>query len=173
MKRVLSMLLAVAAVFTAAPTFAAGLDDADALQGVKTGKAVFDVSLGEPAKLALHLAVIKETHEGLVKQGVKPDFIILLRGPAVLPFAQKPAASAQPDETARFTAELNGMTAKEIARLTAALKDLGVRFEVCGLATRLLKVDNATIVPQAKVVANTFVSLIGYQSKGYAIIPIM
>jgi hypothetical protein len=45
--------------------------------------------------------------------------------------------------------------------------------EVCGLATRLLKADNATVLPEAQVAANTFISLIGYENRGYAIVPIM
>ena len=44
--------------------------------------------------------------------------------------------------------------------------------EACGLATNLFKVDNNTILPGIKVVANTYVSLIGYNAQGYAAIPI-
>ncbi len=183
MKRNISVLLRgccatlVLMAFAAAATSAAEIDDADALKSVKVGKAVFDISLGDPAKLALHLAVIKETHQGLVKQGVKPDLIVLFRGPAVLLVSKKRAAAAEPpvkpDETAKFTAELTGMSMKEITRLTEELKGLGVKFEVCGVSTRLLKVDNATVLPETKVVANTFISLIGYENRGYAIVPIM
>ena len=183
MKRNLSALLRgccatlVLMAFAAVPTSAAEIDDADALKGVKVGKAVFDISLGDPAKLALHLAVIKETHQGLVKQGVKPDLIVLFRGPAVSLVSKKraPAAepAAKPDETARFAAELNSMSAKEITRQIEELKGLGVKFEVCGVSTRLLKVDNATVLPATRVVANTFISLIGYENRGYAIVPIM
>ena len=65
------------------------------------------------------------------------------------------------------------MSAKEITRQIEELKGLGVKFEVCEVSTRLLKVDNATVLPTAKVVANTFISLIGYENRGYAIVPIM
>lgn len=48
----------------------------------------------------------------------------------------------------------------------------GVRFEACAIATRLFHVDNASMISDVKVVGNTFISLIGYQAKGYAVIPI-
>ncbi len=44
--------------------------------------------------------------------------------------------------------------------------------ESCSIATKLMGVDNVTFIPYVKPVGNTFVSLIGYQKKGYALIPI-
>lgn len=41
------------------------------------------------------------------------------------------------------------------------------------VATRLTGVDAETLLPGVEHVGNTFVSQIGYQAKGYAIIPIM
>jgi intracellular sulfur oxidation DsrE/DsrF family protein len=52
------------------------------------------------------------------------------------------------------------------------LAQAGVRFEACAIATRLFGVENNSVLPQVKVVGNTFNSLIGYQAKGYALIPI-
>jgi len=60
-------------------------------------------------------------------------------------------------------------------RVAAQLDDLrsqGVRMEACSVATRLFKVDNATLLDGIKPVGNTFVSLTGYQAQGYANIPI-
>jgi len=44
--------------------------------------------------------------------------------------------------------------------------------ESCSVATRLFKVDNASLLDGIKPVGNTFVSLTGYQAQGYANIPI-
>ncbi len=59
------------------------LNDSDALRGVKTGKVVFDIGMGNAATLPLYLKVIGMTHDGLVKQGVKPDIVLAFHGGAV------------------------------------------------------------------------------------------
>jgi len=155
---VLMALLAVASI----PMTAVAIDDADALKGVTAGKAVFDVNMGDAGKLALYLSVIKETHEGFVTQGVKPDLVLAFRGPAVL-LVSTNRDKVPADQQAKYD---------EVARLIKDLKGLGVKLEACSVAARLTKIDTASIYPEVKVVGNTFISLAGYQSKGYAYIPV-
>jgi intracellular sulfur oxidation DsrE/DsrF family protein len=164
-KNVVLLLLTFFTVMAVLMTFtapAAALDDSDALRGVKTGKAVFDVNVGDPAKLALYLSVIKETHQGLVKQGVKPDMIVVFRGPSI-PLVSTKREGVPAENLPKLD---------EIAKLTSELKGMGAKIEACGLAARLQKVDPATILSDAKVVANTFISLIAYENKGYALVAI-
>jgi intracellular sulfur oxidation DsrE/DsrF family protein len=155
---VLLVMLALAVI----PVTAAAIDDADALQGVTAGKAIFDVTIGDPAKLALYLSIIEETHEGLAKQGVKPDLVVAFRGPAIL-LVSKNRGKVPKNQQAQYD---------EVAALIKDLKDLGVTLEACSVAARMKKVNTASIYPEIKVVGNTFISLTGYQSKGYAYIPI-
>lgn len=63
-------------------------------------------------------------------------------------------------------------TAGTCALKMVQLKGLGVKFEACSIGARLTRVDTASIYPEVKVVANTFISLTGYQSRGCAYIPI-
>jgi intracellular sulfur oxidation DsrE/DsrF family protein len=154
----LLVILAVAAI----PLIATAADDADALKGVTDGKAVFDVTLGDAGKLALYLGIIMETHEGLKKQGVKPDLIVAFRGPAILLVSMN-RGRVPKDQQSDYD---------EVAELIKDLKHIGVKLEACSVAARLRKVDTATIYPEMKVVGNTFISLIGYQNKGYAYVPI-
>ena len=162
-KMVLFTLLALlfAVTFPQAP-LAATPDDRVALKGVKTGKVVFDINVTDAEKLPLYLQVITETVAGLKKQGVKPEVVIAFRGAAVR-FAST--------DRKNFSAEIKDHLI-DADELIIDLAKQGVRFEACAIATRLFKVDNATILPQVKVVGNTFISLIGYQAKGYALIPI-
>ncbi|MEW6116655.1 MAG: DsrE family protein [Nitrospirota bacterium] len=142
---------------------AAQHDDRDALKGIRTGKAIFDVNTGEPDKLVLYLDVIKETIQGLRKQKVRPDVIIAFRGVSVrlITTSQEDAEQGKRE------------VFEKIRKLIAELKALGVKLEACSIATRLFEVENNTVLPEIKVVGNTFISLIGYQSMGYAVIPIM
>lgn len=97
-----------------------------------------------------------------MKQGVKPDLIVAFRGGAVrLVSSNRTGFSTDEREDLGHADEL----IRELAQQ-------GVRFEACAIATRLFHVDNASINPDVKVVGNTFISLIGYQARGYAVIPI-
>lgn len=136
--------------------------DRVALQGVKVGKGVFDINLTDALRLPLYLGVIEETLEGLKAQGVKPDLVVTFRGMAV-----KLVSS----ERKNFDREQQAAL-EESDELIKQLATVGVRFEACAIATRLFGVENKSILPQVTVVGNTFISLIGYQAKGYAVIPI-
>ena len=151
-----------ASALPALATEKAPLDTA-ALKGVKSGKGFFDINSGAPEYLPLYLSVIKETYTGLKAQGVKPDLVIAFRGKAV-----KLVSSARANLTPEQKEALNQSDA-----LIKELSGMGVKFEVCAIATRLFGVENNSILPQVKLVGNTFISSIGYQSKGYALIPIM
>ncbi|MBF8271938.1 MAG: hypothetical protein HW380_1043 [Magnetococcales bacterium] len=155
--------LAVGSSMVWAATSEQPLNDADALQGVSEGKVVFDIGMSNPQTLPLYLKVIAQTHADLVRQKVKPTIVLAFHGGAVKLISAN--REAFPMDQHSFL--------EEIASLLADLqKKPGVRMEVCGLATKLFGVDNATILPGIKVVGNTFVSLTGYHAQGYAAIPI-
>lgn len=133
-----------------------GPNDSAALSGVEVGKGFFDINIGvdltmpeaAEGKLALYLGVIKQTVEGLENQGVAADIVVAFRGMAVMLITET--------------------TSEEIQAAVSELTELGVKFEACNIATGIFGVDNATILPEIKVVGNTFISAIGYQAKGYS-----
>ena len=129
-------------------------NDREALSGLKTARAVFDVRAPDRERLIFNLELIKETAEGMAAQRVKPQMIVTFRGPGIRLLTRE-----QADD--------------EIAPLIAELKGMGVRFEVCTVATRIFKVDKATILPDIVLVGNSLISLIGYQNRGYALVILM
>lgn len=138
------------------------IDDSAALQGVQSAKGLFDVAVSEADSLEFYLKVIQRTYDDMVRQGQKPDLVIAFRGPAVRLINTEIWSFSEEDQE----------TLKRASVLLARLKELGVTLEACSVATELFKVDNATILPEIHVVGNTFVSLIGYQAKGYGVVPI-
>lgn len=168
MQKTFVTLLIALALFVASPALWAAaseqpLNDADALKGVTEGKVVFDIGMANAQTLPLYLKVIAQTYTDLVRQQVKPTIVLAFHGGAVKLVSAN--QEAFPMDQHPFL--------EEIASLLADLqKKPGVRMEVCGLATKLFEVDDATILPGIKVVGNTFVSLIGYHAQGYAAIPI-
>ena len=126
-------------------------DDRFALKGLKQTRAIFDVRLADLDKLLFNLGLIKETWEGMSAQKVKPTMIISLRGPAVRLFTKEQAVP-------------------ELKELLTDLKQKGIRIEICSVATRIFKVDNAQLLPDLVLVGNVLTSQIAWQNKGYALI---
>jgi len=143
-------------------TVTAGPDDSDALRGVSHGKVIFDINMAEPNKMALYLSVIRETVDDLKRQGVEPDVILAFRGLSVRLISK--------DREQMDLTDFDHLD--RIADQLVGLQRQGVRMEACSVATRLFKIDNASLLDGIKPVGNTFVSLTGYQAQGYANIPI-
>lgn len=144
----------IAAADTSAPK------DQRALAGITTGKAIFDIGTSSTEAMQLYLKVIKKTVVSLKAQGVTPDFILAFRGAAVSIVSKDSEFNNDADTAA-------------IATLIKELKQENVSFEACHIAAGLFDVDEENLFDGIVVVGNTFVSLIGYQSKGYALIPLM
>lgn len=150
-------------MFSSTPGMAGPVpDDHAALTGLKTAKVVFDIKQGNPKKLLLRLNLVDETAKGLRAQGVEPQFVLSFRGPATF-FVSNDHSRIKLEDV------------KIADKIAAKIKELGGRsgmaLEQCAVATRLLKVDNKTINPAVTVVGNGYISLIGYQNKGYAYVP--
>lgn len=139
------------------------ISDQAALADLKVGKGVFLVDIGDPKKLNFYLEVIQGTYKGMKKQGVDPDFILVFIGPSVKYLSTSP--SAQTEQAA-------GGILLDIESNVEALAALGVKQEICAVATRVLGVDNKTVLPGLSVVGDGFISLIGYQSQGYHLVPV-
>lgn len=141
---------------------AAQYDDADALTGVTAAKTLFDINLSEPQKLGLYLRVINQTYDDLLRQGRQPEMVVAFRGASVRLISTERWSFSEEDQQQLI----------QSASLLKELKAKGVRLEACSIATDLFRIDTDTILPEIKVVGNTFVSLTAYQSRGYNLIPI-
>ena len=157
------LIIFVAGILTTGMAYAEHPNDADALENINKGKVVWDITTKNPKKLLVYLNVIQQTYEDLVRQDVKPDMVFTFRGPVLKLISTQPLDLDLEDEAAHEEA---------LELLKAMGQKPGVKMESCSVATRLMGIDNETIIPEVKPVGNTFVSLIGYQHKGYALIPI-
>jgi len=152
-------------VFSVRFASAAGpvIDDSAALADLKTGKGVFLIDIGDAKKLNFYLEVIQGTHKGMAAQGVKPDFVLVYIGPSVKYLTTSPSEA---------TEQAAGGVLMEIESNVARLAALGIRQEICAVATRVFGVDNDTLVDGLTLVGDGFVSLIGYQAQGYHLVPV-
>lgn len=142
---------------------AIGINDRAALADLKKGKAVFLVDIGDAKKLNFYLEVIQGTYKGMQAQNVEPEFILVYIGPSVKYLTTSPSAEAE-QAAAGLLLDIEANVDK--------LASLGVKQEICAVATRVFGVDNNTLMPGLTLVGDGFISLIGYQAQGYHLVPV-
>ena len=139
------------------------INDAAALADLKTGKGVFLVDIGDARKLNFYLEVIQGTYKGMKQQGVEPDFVLVYIGPSVKYLSTSPSAEVEKSAAGVLL---------EIESNVEALAELGVRQEICAVATRVFGIDEESVLPGLTLVGDGFISLIGYQAQGYHLVPV-
>ena len=139
------------------------INDKASLNGIKEAKGVFLIDFTDVKTTAFYLKIIEGTHQGFVKQNVDPDLVLVFIGKTVK------YLSTQQDEA--FEME-NEEQLQSIQNSIQNLSKLGVRLEVCAVATKVFNIDNETIPKQMDIVADGFISLIGWQTQGYKLVPI-
>lgn len=110
-----------------------------------------------------YLEVIQGTFKGLQAQGVKPDFVMVYIGPSVQYLTSSPSAEVENSHSAVLM---------EIESNVEKLAALGIKQEICAVATQVFGIDNKTLLPELNLVGDGFISLIGYQAQGYHLVPV-
>jgi len=139
------------------------INDQAALADLKVGKGVFLVDIGDAKKLNFYLEVIQGTYKGMKSQGVEPDFKLVYIGPSVKFLTSSPSEETEKGATSLLL---------DIESNVDKLASLGVRQEICAVATQVFGIENKSILPGLTLVADGFVSLIGYQAQGYHLVPV-
>ena len=147
--------LALIILVCAAPSHA--VDDALAFSGLTSVRAIYDVRSGDEKKLQFILAVIRDTLDETLAQNVKVRYVVSMRGPTVKLLVRNRHGDAE--------------LQKKTAELINQLNDRSVHLEACGYALDLFGVEPEDLYTGVNAVGNSLNSLIGYQTKGYAIVP--
>lgn len=145
------------------PADSPAINDQAALADLKTGQGVFLVDIGDAKKLNFYLEIIQGTYKAMKSQNVEPDFVLVYIGPSVKYLTTSPS-----DETE----EAVGGLLLDIESNVAKLASLGVKQEICAVATRVFGIDNDTLLTGLTPVGDGFISLIGYQAQGYHLVPV-
>ena len=138
-------------------------DEYESIKGLESVKAVFDVRVANPKTAAVHLDLIYKTFKdpNLTIESKKPDFVIIFMGPAVK-LVSKNREGFTPEDQKNLDA---------IAEIISNMAKDGIKLEICVAAVHLTGGDTASIFPEIKQVGNGWISSIGYQHHGYALIP--
>ncbi len=164
MKAILIVLAAVLAVISA--PVAAQTQASDMFKGVTTAKVVWDVTQGDEKKFNDRMELIGKTAESLKKRGIKPDFVLTIRGPATK-FVTKTLDKTKFEKEKDKVKNMSGTQAS-----LKKLKDSGIAVEVCAVAMGVQEVKHDNVQPFIPIVDNVWETLIVMQNKGYAYMPI-
>lgn len=136
-------------------------DDKQALGDLTSLKMVCDVNVGEAKLLLRRLELIDETYSQLIDAGVTPTVVVAFRGGASL-FVTKGG---------KYVATEDAEMKKEIQGWIDQFSQHGFRIEQCAIAAKAQKVDPADFLAAVSVVQNGYISIVAYQARGYALLP--
>jgi intracellular sulfur oxidation DsrE/DsrF family protein len=159
MKKIL--LACIVVIMASTLSIAEPLNDKMALNGLKEMKLVVDVNVGDPELLLLRMDLLDTTYSQLLDAGVTPTVVVAFRGKASR-FITKNSKYLEPDQE-KYRLEMK--------TLIELFDELGFTIEQCGIAAAAQNIDPRDFLQQVKVVQNSYISLIGYQSQGYALLP--
>lgn len=131
----------------------------EAMEGVSSVNTVFDFRISDPDIALSHLNLIHAMLEdpNMIIKGEQPEIIIVLVGPSV---------NLVSTEKMKDNPAAREKIAKKISDMTAD----GIRFEICMTAAHAFGVPADSVLPEIVQVKNGWISLVGYQQKGYSMI---
>ena len=141
----------------------ASAEEYQALKGVESVKTIFDFRDGLPDNALVHLTLVHETYKDQAVTNVsqKPEFVVVFMDSSVL------LLSSDRD---KFSDEERGHLEKLDKVISASSKD-GIRLEVCMYAVEIFGVDPESISKEIHRVGNGWISSLGYQQKGFSLVP--
>ncbi len=138
-------------------------EEYEALKGLKSIKAVFDVRISNPKSAALNLKLVHDTYmdKNIIAVTKKPAFVVIFIGPSVKLISKDREGFSLEEQKAL----------DEIANTISEMSKDGIKLEICLFAAKVFNVDPASVLPGIKHVPNGWVSLIGYEAQGYSLVP--
>lgn len=134
----------------------------NAMKGVKAVNVMFDMRDANLQTAIVHLNLIHDTYKDLVAMKKKPVFVVVFMGGSVKLIST--------DHRGFKAEEENSL--KEIAGIVSKISKEGIRVEACLFAAKVFGVEPASILPEIHRVGNGWISEIGYQARGYSLVPV-
>ncbi len=131
------------------------------LSGMTTVKVYFDVNIGIPEKLLVRFVLIDKTLSQLQAAGVKPEVVIAFRGKASK-FVTKGEWYVEKEEL--------GVKA-EVHKWLEKFAQKDIPMEQCLIAAELNGIEPKDFRPELRITQNGYISMMAYQKRGFAQIP--
>ena len=146
------MLVTPANVLSQEPGYAA-------MEGVTSVRTAFDFRVGDPDIALGHLDLIHSMLDepSMNRGGEQPEIVVVFIGPSVNLITTEESGVAPASKNA-------------IAEKISEMEADGVTFEICMTAAHAHDVSAESVLPEVVQVGNGWISLIGYQHRGFAMI---
>jgi len=159
----IAVVISVVALFLALSSLSsASAEEYDALKGVDSAKVFFDMRDGIPKIAAVHMKLIHDTYQQLAAMKKKPVFVVVFMGSAVRLISSNRSV---------FSSEEHKYL-DDIADTVSKMSQVGIHIEACLAAVKYFGVEPASIQSEIEQVGNGWISQIGYQAKGYQLVPV-
>ncbi len=135
--------------------------DIQSLAGLSVLKMYFDVKSDSAAKLEKRFQWIHESYEQANQKGITVAIVIGVRSRASF-FVTKG------DE---YVEEEDLLIKAKIEKWLRRFAEMGIPVEQCGISAKLYDIEREEFLSEITVVKNSYLSIAGYQNKGYAYIP--
>ena len=138
-------------------------DKYDALEGLKGLNTVFDYGNGSPEEALIVFPAIRGVYQSKsVASLPNPSANVIVFHNHAVKFLT----------TNRTESKEKNQTLDKVAEMISQFKKDGVKMEVCIYAVEVFGINPDNILPEIDQVPNGFVSVSGYQAKGYSLISI-
>lgn len=138
--------------------------DIEDCKGLTTAKAVWDFTTGDARRFCDRLGLVIDAAQQFSRQGIVPDFVILLHAQATQFAARTLAGTKFKDPEGE---DFRG--AQDLLRRFAAL---GSRTEVCRIAMDRSGITPDNVIDCVVIERNVFVNSVALQNRGYAYMPV-
>jgi intracellular sulfur oxidation DsrE/DsrF family protein len=160
-RKILVVSLAVFCLVLSSLSFVSA-EEYDAMKGINSVNAIFDMRDGNLQTAVLHLSLIHDTYNEFIAMKKNPKFVVVFMASAVKLISS---------DHSGFTAE-EQKSLKEIASIISKMSKAGIRVEVCLFAVKVFGLEPASILAEIERVENGWISEIGYQARGYSLVPV-
>lgn len=136
-------------------------DNSRSLDGLTKASVYFDVSLRDDALLVFRMEMVNWTIKSMEEAGLEVTAVIGFRG----------HASRFITDGEFYVLDEEIENKKKIQEWIRRLSSTGIVIEQCAIAADILDIATDDFLPEVTVVGNGYISLAGYQAKGYSVIP--
>lgn len=155
------MALSLIGLFAVPSVSGTNFDNSRSLKGLKQAQVYFDVSLKDDKLLVLRMELVDRTVKQMEEAGLDVNGVVGFRG----------GASRFITQNDHYVLEEEVSNKRKIQDWVKRLSSKGIAVEQCAIAAEILDIPTKDFLPEVTVVGNAYISLVGYQAKGYSVVP--
>lgn len=153
--------LSLIGLFAVPSVSGTNFDNSRSLKGLKQAQVYFDVNLKDDKLLVLRMELVDRTVRQMEEAGLEVNGVVGFRG----------GASRFITQNDYYVLEEEVSNKRKIKDWVKHFSSKGIAIEQCAIAAEILDIPTKDFLPEVTIVGNAYISLVGYQAKGYSVVP--